>query len=113
MKTGFTAVLLLALAGICWGSDLPSTPQPQAGFDHDNVGYALMGAFSTGIVGSVTNRPWIGLTAGVATGAIGELAGIDGNSHKMGNFGYDVLGSVATYAVLKTLKRDWHHTRVR
>ena len=113
MKTGITATLVLALASNCWASDVPSTPRPRAAFDHDNAGYALMGTFSTGIVGSVSNRPWIGLTAGIATGAIGEFAGIDGNSHKMGNFGYDVLGSVATYAVLKVLKGDWRRKRAR
>jgi hypothetical protein len=103
MKSSIVTVLILALASICWGADLPSAPTPTV--EKDPVAWGITGIFAPVVVGTFT-KPAIGFWAGI-------VIDIAGNSRFSApgdktNMVAAMVGTSAGYLLIKTLKRDWH-----
>ena len=101
MRSTITFVLILALASMCFGAELPSAPKP---VEHDPGAWAFTTGFTSAGVGIW--KPWIGLTAGLVVAVAPNLQ--DGkNAHQ--NMVGGIAGAFAGYVIIKTLKRDWKH----
>jgi hypothetical protein len=101
------AVLLFSICAIA--APLPNAPAPQ-GADSTEFHRAndfLFGAVISGAVGA-PSKPWIGLVAGIGAGIANEFR--YGSNFNAGHLAVISAGSFASYALIKTLKRDWHHT---
>jgi hypothetical protein len=112
MKTGITAVLILVLASISWGSEASATPAPQPTTQADSYLFhrtndVLFGSVISGVAGAASNRPWVGLVSGIGAGIVNEAR--YGSHFDAAHLGYISLGAFGSYALLKTMKHDWHH----
>jgi uncharacterized membrane protein YccC len=97
-------MLILVLGSLCWGNNLPATPQPQASVEKDAGAWAFTaGTAATGI-GAFT-RPWIGFVAGTTIAVFGNGLQNSHNSHvdMLGGIG----GAAVGYVIAKTLRHDW------
>ena len=101
MRSTITFVLILALASMCLGAELPSAPKP---VEHDPGAWAFTTGFTSAGVGIW--KPWIGLTAGLIVAVAPNLQDSK-NAHQ--NMVGGVAGAFAGYVIIKTLKRDWKH----
>ena len=98
------AILILALASVCWGQALPSAPKP---VEHDPGAWAFTTGAATSMVGVFT-KPSYGLAAGAGIAVLGNLQNSK-NAHQ--NMIGGIGGAVAGYLIIKTLKNDWHHRK--
>ena len=103
MRSTITFVLILALASMCFGAELPSAPKP---VEHDPGAWAFTTGFTSAGVGIW--KPWIGLTAGLVVAVAPNLQDSK-NAHQ--NMVGGVAGAFAGYVIIKTLKRDWKHNK--
>ena len=96
-----SVVLILALASVCWGAELPSAPKS---VEHDPGAWAATTAFTSELTGTFV-KPKYGLMAGVAFAVLGNMQNSN-NAHQdmVGGIG----GAVAGYLIIKTLRGDWH-----
>ena len=101
MRSTITFVLILALASMCFGAELPSAPKP---VEHDPGAWAFTTGFTSAGVGIW--KPWIGLTAGLVVAVAPNLQDSK-NAHQ--NMVGGIAGAFAGYVIIKTLKRDWKH----
>ena len=101
MRSTITFVLILALASVCLGAELPSAPKA---VEHDPGAWAFTTGFTSAGVGIW--KPWIGLTAGLVVAVAPNLQDSK-NAHQ--NMVGGVAGAAAGYLIIKTLKRDWKH----
>ena len=69
MKTVIAVLLILALASVAVGAELPSSPRP---VEHDPGAWAVTTGFASAITGTFT-KPWVGLAAGVTIGLAANL----------------------------------------
>ena len=106
MRSTITFVLILALASMCFGAELPSAPNPQHLVEHDPGAWAFTTGFTSAGVGIW--KPWIGLTAGLVVAVAPNLQDSK-NAHQ--NMVGGVAGAFAGYVIIKTLKRDWKHNK--
>ena len=102
MRSTITFVLILALASMCFGAELPSAPKP---VEHDPGAWGATTVFTTTVTGAFT-RPWIGFAAGVVVAVAPNLQ--DSRAAHQNMVG-GVVGALAGYVIIKTLKRDWKH----
>ena len=100
MRSTITFVLILALASMCLGAELPSAPKS---VEHDPGAWAFTTGFTSAGVGIW--KPWIGLTAGLVVAVAPNLQ--DSRAAHQNMVG-GIAGAAAGYVLIKTLKRDWH-----
>ena len=103
MRSTITFVLILALASMCLGAELPSAPKS---VEHDPGAWAFTTGFTSAGVGIW--KPWIGLTAGLVVAVAPNLQDSK-NAHQ--NMVGGVVGALAGYVIIKALKRDWKHNK--
>jgi branched-subunit amino acid ABC-type transport system permease component len=104
MKTVIAVLLILALASVAVGAELPSSPRP---VEHDPGAWAVTTGFASAITGTFT-KPWVGLAAGVT---IGLAANLQDSNHARQNMVGGIAGAVGGYLLIKTCKRDWHRKK--
>ena len=94
-------VALGVLTGEAHCQTLPEAPRAVVTKEVDPslAAWSVTGAFTTAFTGAIT-KPWVGLAAGVAVD-------ISANTKSPANMGAALLGSGASYLLIKTLKRDW------
>ena len=97
-------ILMLSLCSLAWGAPLPDAPKT---VEHDPGTWAFTTGFTSAVVGTFT-RPAYGLAAGVAVGVLGNL---QDSTHAKQNMVGGIVGAVAGYVIIKTIKRDWKHKR--
>jgi uncharacterized membrane protein YfcA len=102
MLLAMIAALLLCVAAQC--TELPAAPQPQHVVEHDPGAWAFTTGFTSTLTGAFT-KPWIGFAAGSAVAVFGNL---QDSNHARQNMVGGIIGSVAGYAIIKTLRNDWH-----
>jgi len=101
MKSSIVTVLILALASICWGADLPSTPTP---VEHDPGAWAFTTGTTAATIG-IFAKPWIGFAGGVAVAVFPNL---QNSNNARQNIVGGIAGAAVGYVIIKTLKKDWH-----
>ena len=97
-------ILMLSLCSLAWGAPLPDAPKP---VEHDPGAWAFTTGFTSAVVGTFT-KPSYGLAAGVAVGVLGNL---QDSTHAKQNMVGGIVGAVAGYVIIKTIKRDWHRKK--
>lgn len=98
------AVLFSMFAAIGHCQELPDAPTKAAdGATFHRADDFAFGAVISGIAGASTNRPWVGLVAGEAAGIANEAR--YGKNFNMGHLAVITAGSLASYGILKLMKR--------
>ena len=104
MKSVIAVLLILTLASVAMGAELPASPRP---VEHDPGTWAFTTGSASTITGTFT-KPWIGLATGVT---IGLAANLQNSNNARQNMVGGIAGAVGGYLLIKTLKRDWHHRK--
>ena len=97
-------MMIVVIVGVLIGEARCQQPKPA---EHDPGAWAFTTGFTSSVTGTFT-RPWIGLAAGIG---LGVAANLQNSNNARQNMVGSVIGSVAGYAIIKTLKHDWHHRR--